>query len=164
MTTPIHTAVHLVLGDEIKAQAAFNRSLHAACYGPFNVRNEVDKHADIVGGHFDNSHFLTGDGGFLQAVINGYGGIRILPHSLKLHLPRLPEFVGQLLFRALRWLDTTLDLTVTAKEVRIGQGTAGSGDICLATADGGAVSRIQPGGSKAVARTSAAFPATLRVC
>lgn len=41
MTTPIHTIVWLQLQQERLAQAAFNRSLHAACYGPFNVRNEV---------------------------------------------------------------------------------------------------------------------------
>ena len=53
MTTPMHTIVWLQLGQVQKAQAEFNRTLHAACYGPYNVRNEVDKHADIPGGHFD---------------------------------------------------------------------------------------------------------------
>ena len=55
MTTPMHTVVWLQLGEAALAQAEFNRSMHAACYGPFNVRNEVDKHADIPGGHFDNT-------------------------------------------------------------------------------------------------------------
>lgn len=41
MTTPIHTVVWLGLGEWALAQAEFNRSMHAACYGPFNVRNEV---------------------------------------------------------------------------------------------------------------------------
>ena len=55
MTTPMHTIVWLQLGERARAQAEFNRSMHAACYGPFLVRNEVDKHADIPGGHFDNT-------------------------------------------------------------------------------------------------------------
>ena len=41
MTTPIHTIVWTSLGETTLAQAEFNRSMHAACYGPFNVRNEV---------------------------------------------------------------------------------------------------------------------------
>ena len=47
---------------------ALNRSMLAAVYGPFNVRNEVDVHADIVGGHFNNTHFLTGDGGMFSSA------------------------------------------------------------------------------------------------
>ena len=41
MTTPMHTIVWLGLGEWTLAQAEFNRSMHAACYGSFNVRNEV---------------------------------------------------------------------------------------------------------------------------
>ncbi len=73
MTTPIHTIVWLELGNALAAAAELNRSMHAAAYGPFNVRNEVDAHADVVGGHFNNTHFLTGDGGFLQVGRRGRG-------------------------------------------------------------------------------------------
>jgi len=55
MTTPMHTVVWLQLYETTLAQAEFNRSMHAACYGPFLVRNEVDKHSDVQGGHFDNT-------------------------------------------------------------------------------------------------------------
>ena len=54
MTTPMHAIVWLQLGEQDRAMAEFNRSMHAACYGPFLVRNEVDKHADVPGGHFDS--------------------------------------------------------------------------------------------------------------
>jgi hypothetical protein len=44
---------------------------------------QVDAHQDVIGGHFNNSKFLTGDGGFLQALVHGYGGIRIVDSGLK---------------------------------------------------------------------------------
>ena len=187
MTTPIHTAVLLQLGREVEAQAAFNRSLYAACYGPFNVRNEVDKHADIIGSHHDNSHFLTGDGGYLQAVMNGYGGLRILPQSLKLYMPRLPEFVAQLRFRRLRWRSTVLDMSVSTGKVRIAQhdadeinlnarpgphhggdervggGREAQGSICLTAADG-SIRRIPAGESVTIPRVNRLFPAILKMC
>ena len=113
MTTPIHTIVWLQLGEVELAEAEFNRSMHAACYGPYLVRNEVDKHVDIIGGHFDNTHFLTGDGGYLQALVFGYGGIRIVPEGLLVHRPILPDGVRAWHLRRLRWQEITLDLSLT---------------------------------------------------
>lgn len=112
MTTPIHTIVWLLLNEPLLASAEFNRSMHAACYGPFNVRNEVDKHPDIPGGHFDNTHFATGDGGLLQAVLFGYGGLRVTPGGLVMNKPSLPESVGTITLRALRWRALVLTMTV----------------------------------------------------
>ncbi|CAF1032489.1 unnamed protein product [Didymodactylos carnosus] len=82
MTAPIHNIVWLMLNESFKAEGEFNRSLQACTYGEFHVRNEVDIHSDIIGGHGFNSHFLTGDGGFLQAVINGYAGLRFEANRL----------------------------------------------------------------------------------
>jgi hypothetical protein len=132
MTGPIH-AISWLKADPQNASGAhfaLNRSMLAACYGPFNVRNEVralhqsgmdanahqhtharaltpthpqtrthththahthahithshthalvqvDKHNLTVGGHFDNTHFLTGDGGFVQVLVNGYAGFML---------------------------------------------------------------------------------------
>ena len=113
MTTPMHTIVWLSLGEEMKAASEFNRSMHAACYGAFLVRNEVDKHADIQGGHFDNTHFLTGDGGFLQALINGYGGLRIVIDGLRLLQPALPDSVGTLTLRHIAWRGGKFTVMIT---------------------------------------------------
>jgi hypothetical protein len=124
MTTPIHTIVWLQIAQTLAgadsaalqalATAEFNRSMHAACYGPFHVRNEVDEHADIVGGHFNNSRFLTGDGGFLQSVVNGYGGLRLVDEGLKLLPPVLPDSVGAFTLRGLSWHGRLFNLTVDA--------------------------------------------------
>jgi hypothetical protein len=51
MTGPIHAIVWLMLNETEKAEGEFNRSLQACTYGEFHVRNEVDIHADIIGGH-----------------------------------------------------------------------------------------------------------------
>ncbi|CAF1214772.1 unnamed protein product [Adineta ricciae] len=76
MTGPIHAIVWLMLNEPWKAEGEFNRSLQACTYGEFHVRNEVDIHPDIIGGHEFNTHFLTGDGGFIQSVMMGYAGLR----------------------------------------------------------------------------------------
>ncbi|CAF3611118.1 unnamed protein product [Rotaria sordida] len=82
MTAPIHTIVWLMLNETLKAEREFNRSLQACTYGEFHVRNEVDIHADIIGGHGFNTHFLTGDGGFIQSIMMGYVGLRYDEKSL----------------------------------------------------------------------------------
>ncbi|CAF1535077.1 unnamed protein product, partial [Adineta steineri] len=82
MTGPIHSIVWLMLNETLKAEGEFNRSLQACTYGEFHVRNEVDIHEDIIGGHGFNTHFLTGDGGFIQAVMMGYAGLRYDEKSL----------------------------------------------------------------------------------
>jgi len=40
-----------MLNESFKAEREFNRSLQACTYGEFHVRNEVDIHEDIIGGH-----------------------------------------------------------------------------------------------------------------
>jgi hypothetical protein len=140
MTTPIHTIIWSQLGERALAQAEFNRSMHAACYGPFNVRNEVDKHADIVGAHYDNTHFLTGDGGFLQALINGFGGLRVTIEGLRLLSPSLPESVGVLALRNIAWRTCVLTINVTAAEELIQVTSCApkmGAALCILDANGG---------------------------
>lgn len=117
MTAPIHTITYLMIDNQERAQASFNRSLRAACYGPFNVRNEVDKHLDIIGAHFDNTHFLTGDGGFLQALLYGYSGLRVTSIGLKLRRVYLPQGVALLEFGALHWHGNIFSLVVESQSM-----------------------------------------------
>eukprot|EP00041_Stephanoeca_diplocostata_P030232 m.908724 g.908724 ORF g.908724 m.908724 type:complete len:868 (+) comp23715_c1_seq4:345-2948(+) len=99
MTGPIHVVNYLRVGNTTAADQALNRSMLAAVYGPFNVRNEVDVHSTIVGGHFNNTHFLTGDGGYMNALLNGYMGMEFgQKHSdgLVFQQPHLPVGVDAL--------------------------------------------------------------------
>jgi trehalose/maltose hydrolase-like predicted phosphorylase len=124
MTTTMHTIMWLYLSEQqvdkvhgsyvIAAQEEFNRSMHAAAYGPFNVRNEVDKHNDVIGAHYDNSKFLTGEGGYLQSIINGFGGLRILNETtLKMLRPHLPDDVGLLRIRNFSWHGHDMNYTIS---------------------------------------------------
>jgi trehalose/maltose hydrolase-like predicted phosphorylase len=159
MTTPIHTIVWLALGNETAAAREFNRSMYAAAYGPFNVRNEVDKHADIVGGHFDNTQFLTGDGGYLQALLHGYGGLRLAEDGLRLLPPHLPESVGSLRLRGLSWASSrALDVTITPAHQRI---DVRGGDVCV-TDGGGTMHRFNA--SLTLDRATYAYPGLLDAC
>lgn len=178
MTTPMHTVVWLGLGEEALAAAEFNRSMHAACYGPYNVRNEVDKHADVPGGHFDNTHFLTGDGGYLQALLNGYGGLRIVQGELKMLQPTLPESVGALTLRAISWHGCVMTVRVDGEcetvSVASCAGGAGGGQpvkaapttgLCLADATGAFKNTVVVAGAPVCAplNGSFAFPGRLTV-
>ena len=104
-------------------------SSFAACYGPFNVRNEVDLHDDVVGGHFNNSHFLTGDGGFLQALINGFGGLRVAPgdgDGLALFSPALPEGAEALRLTGLHYRGLVFDWVLTPEAFSVSLAAASS--------------------------------------
>jgi hypothetical protein len=79
-------------------------------YGPFNMRNEVDVHTTTVGGHFNNTHFLTGDGGYIQILLNGYGGLMLAHQSgMQLNRPVIPEGATSLQVRGMSYLNSTLD-------------------------------------------------------
>jgi trehalose/maltose hydrolase-like predicted phosphorylase len=163
MTTPIHTIVWLALGEPALAAAEFNRSMHAAAYGAFNVRNEVDKHVDVPGGHFDNTHFLTGDGGFLQALINGYGGLRITLEGLRLLQPTLPESVGTLALRGIVWRGCRYTINVTLdEEVLSAHSCAEAGArFCVIDANGGRKDVFVGGPETPLSRASFAYPGLL---
>ena len=125
-----------------------------------NVRNEVDKH----GGHFDNTHFLTGDGGFLQAIINGYGGLRILEMGLKMYRPSLPKGVKKFTFRGFLFMDSTFSYCIKKDhaviEVKQNQGV----DLCLMNGDGKLEQNLAVGKPVIVGYQDFKFPGTIRLC
>eukprot|EP01084_Bolivina_argentea_P106698 190880_1 len=121
MTTPIHTIVATMLigkgiGNVESMEGEFNRSNYGACYGPYNVRNEVDNHPNIVGGTKNNTHFLTGDGGFIQQFIFGFGGIKIVQNGLSLQKPYLPQNVYKMRLRKLFWRNFYLTIQIESNE------------------------------------------------
>jgi hypothetical protein len=156
MTTNMHIVMWLYLSElqadrahgpyAVEAMRELNRSMHAACYGPFWVRNEVDKHADVIGAHYDNSKFTTGDGGLLQAILNGFGGLRILDErTLKLLRPHLPDDVGALRLRRLAWHGRALNYSVALAP------GGGATLATLAVAAGAPVAATKAGGAGACA-------------
>ena len=131
MTAPIHAISWLktVPPNITGAEFALNRSMLAVAYGPFNMRNEVDVHNTTIGGHFNNSHFLTGDGGYLQILLNGYGGL-MLAHQdgMQFNRPVLPEGATSLAFVQLKFLGFSLDYTFDGQKMVWNATSAG---LCL---------------------------------
>jgi trehalose/maltose hydrolase-like predicted phosphorylase len=63
-------------------------------------------------------------GGFLQAVVFGYGGLRLHPDKIRLN-PKLPENVTKLRVRGLHYRGNVIDFTVGSTE----------SEICVRSAD-----------------------------
>lgn len=108
----------------------------AAVYGDFNVRNEVDVHNTTVGGHFNNTHFLTGDGGYIQILLNGYGGLMLAKQDgMQLNRPVVPagstglRIVGMvyLLWR----VDYSMDGTSMTWNATAVDNVAAANSLCL---------------------------------
>eukprot|EP00947_MAST-08B_sp_MAST-8B-sp1_P005903 g5903.t1 len=124
MTAPIHAISWLKVQppNTTGAEAALNRSMLAAVFGPMHVRNEVDPHNLTVGGHYNNTHFLTGDGGFVQILLNGYAGLMLgsaEDRGMRLHPPVVPHGVdGGLGVVGLRYQGWTIDYAFDAQHMR----------------------------------------------
>ena len=64
-------------------------------------------------------NFITGAGGFLQSLIYGYAGIRILPYYMKISPlnSNLPPNTDRLILKGLNYLSTVFDLIITEEEI-----------------------------------------------
>ena len=139
---------------------------------PFNMRNEIDRHNSTVGGHGSNTHFVTGDGGFINAFVSGFGGLMLgaTQQQLRLSKPTVPERTGGLRFRGLKYLGGSLDYELTATSLAfsvhetISAGSKGGAakGLCL-TERTGAVHPIK-GNRTAFETDSLEFPAGLGEC
>mmetsp|Transcript_17310 Transcript_17310/g.51772 ORF Transcript_17310/g.51772 Transcript_17310/m.51772 type:complete len:280 (+) Transcript_17310:63-902(+) len=107
MTWAIHAIGYLENGDVAVAAPLFNRSF-ANVQPPFGVWTETP-----TGGA---TNFITGAGGFLQAVLNGYGGLRIFDRSIRLR-PYLIEGTTAVRLRGLRYRGVTFDVITDARQM-----------------------------------------------
>jgi len=105
MTYGMHAVSWLSLGYSNNATALFARS-YANSQQPFGVWTETPQ-----GG---TTNFITGAGGFLQAVWAGYGGIRITEQGLTFNL-QLPSGVNYFKLRGFQYLSSRIDLTLDSK-------------------------------------------------
>ncbi|NWR79828.1 PGGHG glucosidase, partial [Centropus unirufus] len=63
-------------------------------------------------------NFLTGMGGFLQAILFGYTGFRITKASLRFH-PAFPHDINKLKITGVSYFGNKLKFTITKEEIRI---------------------------------------------
>ncbi|XP_037308492.2 protein-glucosylgalactosylhydroxylysine glucosidase [Pungitius pungitius] len=100
----------LELGEAAKAQHLLDK-----CYkniqGPFQVWSESSDGSGAV-------NFLTGMGGFLQAVLFGYTGFRVQKECLAFS-PLLPEDISELCIRGVNYLGSQMDWLLRKDEVCI---------------------------------------------
>lgn len=71
MTWSMHTIGFLDIKDTANASKMFEKSYSVYNHEPFKTWSENQPGVEGAG------NFITGIGGFLQSVINGYGGIRL---------------------------------------------------------------------------------------
>ena len=64
-------------------------------------------------------NFQTGMGGFLQAVMFGYGGLRLNTESLLFEKPNLIENASRLVFRHLNYLGTVFDYIIEPNSINL---------------------------------------------
>ncbi|XP_051477784.1 protein-glucosylgalactosylhydroxylysine glucosidase [Apus apus] len=110
MTWSMFAVGWLELKEVQRAQSQLNK-----CFSnitePFKIWVENSDGSGAV-------NFLTGMGGFLQAVLFGYTGFRITRPSLRFD-PALPEDVNKLEVTGVSYLSNKLKFTITKGEIRV---------------------------------------------
>lgn len=143
-------------------------SRYGCCYGPYNLRNEIDRHNTTVGGHNSNTHFVTGDGGFINAFVSGFGGVMLgaSQDALRLSRPTVPDRTQGLRFKGLDYLGTNLtyELTPTTMAFRTTSDGSDTPDVAsgvkLCLTEGGKVHKLPV----TLETASVMFPAALGPC
>lgn len=79
----ILSAIYAQIGDNDNAYRLFKKCYEPHKCAPFGVLSET------AGGH--DPYFATGAGGMLQAVLSGFGGLRITPKGIRQVNPCLPK-------------------------------------------------------------------------
>ncbi|KAL7044782.1 hypothetical protein ACKWTF_002049 [Chironomus riparius] len=108
MTWAIHTIGFLDLEDQNTAAKYFERSYSLYTRAPFNAWSEAIPDQPAAG------NFITGAGGFLQSVINGYAGIRLNFDNLVITKSYLPANSSKLTLNGIVYLGNVFRLEIIA--------------------------------------------------
>ncbi|XP_065085589.1 protein-glucosylgalactosylhydroxylysine glucosidase-like [Ochlerotatus camptorhynchus] len=114
MTWAMHTIGHLELGQMVEAENMFTKSYQQYMRAPYNVWSENGDGIEGAG------NFITGAGGFLQSVINGYAGVRLRNGELVITKPLLLPGTTRLYIPEINYLNVKLSLEVTNANTTIG--------------------------------------------
>ncbi|XP_070568257.1 protein-glucosylgalactosylhydroxylysine glucosidase-like isoform X1 [Ptychodera flava] len=124
MTWGMFTIGWLELGEIDKANSFFSRSF-ANIQEPFKVWTEVSDGSGAI-------NFCTGMGGFLQAVLFGYGGFRLYQDSLDFN-PVLPPNTTGFNITGINYLGSSMDFVIKTDfvVVTLTEQTKGSPELTL---------------------------------
>jgi trehalose/maltose hydrolase-like predicted phosphorylase len=116
MTWAMFAISWMRLGDEKKAQRLFQRAYSNYVVEPFNVWTETHEGGGCV-------PFITGAGGWIQSIVHGVIGMRILSDRLSFN-PVSPRVAGAnvtaVSLPAFNWRNARLRIRVTEHYVEVG--------------------------------------------
>ncbi len=93
-------------------------------------------------------NFITGAGGFLQALIFGFAGLRVRPYSLEfVNMAVLPTDVDAIVINGIDYLGAELDVTVAADEITVAVVTEAAAQTLELEYEDGASVVLQEGGA-----------------
>jgi trehalose/maltose hydrolase-like predicted phosphorylase len=113
MTWAMHLIGHLDIKNTTTAAGLIDRSYKPYLRKPFNVWTEV------IEPYRGCDNFITGAGGFLQAIINGYGGVRLHNDTLIIRNSLLPPSTTKLLFKGITYLGSRFSIEVSSVDTKI---------------------------------------------
>ena len=97
---------YLDVNDETGANEMLTKSFQLFIREPFNVWSEVIQSEDGA------TNFMTGAGGFLQTIFNGFFGIRIHLNQLEIKNPNLPLNLSNLRIRGFSYLNSKFQINL----------------------------------------------------
>lgn len=136
MSFSMYAINYLDVNDEIKANEMLEKSFQPHVRKPFNVWSEV------VEGETGATNFITGAGGFLQTIFNGFLGIRVHLTHLEIRNPKLPENCSRLDIKGFSYLNSKFQLNLSNNEVHLNFIVL-EDDLNLTTDDGKTVSVVE---------------------
>jgi trehalose/maltose hydrolase-like predicted phosphorylase len=95
------------IGDARDANAMLERSYKPYIRGPFNVWCETAEGDDDFA-----SNFITGAGGFLQAIFNGFLGIRVHVDCLEIRKPSVPKGASRMKVGGFSYMNSRFEVVV----------------------------------------------------
>lgn len=106
MSNSMYAINYLDVDAVDEASEMFDKSFQPYMRHPFNVWSEV------VEGEAGATNFITGAGGFLQTIFNGFLGIRVQLTRLQIKNPRLPKNLTKLQIDGISYLSSKLQISL----------------------------------------------------
>lgn len=113
MTWSMHTIGYLDIQDQVEAARNFDKSWSVYTHMPFLTWSENQPGIPAAG------NFITGMGGFLQSLINGYGGVRLHFDHLSISNFYTPPNSGSLEIKSLTYLNNRFSLNISGRNATI---------------------------------------------
>ena len=127
MTWGMYSIGYLELGKQEKAEDLFKRSYEPYYHKPFYMWTEA-----ILGGGAAN--FITGMGGFLQALMFGYFGVRT--HIDRINFdPTLPANIETMKLTGVNYQDVEFDVVVEEESLTVNFTRVGSSVLIFSDDD-----------------------------